>query len=200
VCPETQPLDSELMQRKGPIPVPREFAGLVKSDLQHFAVSTMSGATICIDTSGIDEIDEVTASPDKRFLAFNWLGYEVFGYLLIDRTGKGQVVDTGNAPLAPPSGMRFAAIDLSESGFGSLNGLAVWKIEPVGLRELAMVQDGFPSGEWKMEGWAGDECLDLSVLPIDRQGGDDPDSAPRDPWFVAAKNGWKPKAGSCPEV
>lgn len=110
------------------------------------------------------------------------------------------MIETGNAPLAPPSGMRFASVDLSESGFGGFNAFGVWQIERVGLRELAKVQDGLPAGDWRIAGWAGDECVNLSLLPIDRQPSDagDFEIAERDPWFAAEASGWTPAPGACP--
>jgi hypothetical protein len=102
-------------------------------------------------------------------------------------------VETGNAPLAPPSGMRFASIDLSPSGFGAQNAFAAWQIEPTGLREIGRVSEGFPMGVWSMDGWEGDHCVNLSVVRIENAA-----SGERDPWFVAESDGWQPKEGRCP--
>lgn len=198
-CKEGQMADSELLERKQPLAVPQEFGKLVKSNLTQFAVSTAAGKTICIDTSFIESIDEPKLSADGRFVTFAWLGYEAYGYVVVDRSGEGQEIDTGNAPLAPASGMRFAAIDLEEAGFGALNAFAVWDIEKVGLKQVGHFYDGMPSGDWRIEDWEGDTCVTLSVLPSDRYpvDGSDPEAAPRDPWHAAEKDGWKPAAGSC---
>ncbi len=120
--------------------------------------------------------------------------------MVVDRTGRGQVVDTGNAPIASPNGERLASVDLSESAFGSLNAFAVWAIEPVGLRELAEINEDLPSGDWRIEGWQGNDCIRLSLLPSDRYPEDyrDLDETPRDAWFAAQTNAWKPAPGSCP--
>lgn len=201
-CARSDLADENYRERKAPIPVPPVFAGMVASDMDHFAVSTMTGGTVCVDTGWMEGIEGAKASPDQRFLAFAWGGYEAFGYIVVDRTGEGQVIETGVAPLAPPTGMRFASLDLSESGFGGFNALGVWQIEPVGLRPLAKVEEGFPHGDWRMEGWAGDHCINLSVFPIDRplEDGQSLESAPRDPWFVAEAKGWKPTPGRCPQA
>jgi len=201
-CKEGKMADSELLERKQPLAVPPQFEGIAKSNLTQFAVSAMAGNTICVDTSWIESIETPKLSPDGRFLAFGWLGYEAFGYVVVDRSGKGQVIDTGNAPLSPPSGMRFAAIDLGEAGFGALNAFAVWDIEPTGLKQVAHFDEGLPSGEWRIDGWQGDDCVKLAVLPLDRfpADGSDIDKVPRDPWFAAKKNKWKPAAGSCPKA
>lgn len=201
-CPASDLADEDYRERADPIPVPPEFAGLVGSDMDHFAISTLSGSTICVDTGWMEAIDGAKASSDQRFLSFDWAGYEAFGHIVVDRSGPGQVIETGNAPLAPPSGLRFASIDLSESGFGGFNAFGVWQIETVGLRELAKVQVGLPAGDWRIAGWAGDECLNLSLLPIERQPGDaeDFETAARDPWFAAEASGWTPAPGVCPKA
>lgn len=199
-CPPSRTFEGDLMERTGPLPVPTEFAGMVKSDMNHFAIISKAGNTFCVDTGWMDRIEDAKISHDQRFLAFGWLGYEQFGYVVIDRSGKGQVIDTGNAPLSPPNGKRFAAVDLSVSGFGSLNAFAVWDIRPIGLRQLAMVSDGLPDGDWRIDGWKGNDCVRLSLLPLDRHPADYSDfqKAPRDPWFASAANRWRPEPGTCP--
>lgn len=200
-CPAVKPVDDpEMLQRRRPIPVPPALAGLMVSDRERFAVSTMAGGTICIDASWWEEIGDAKVSHDRRFVAFDWSGYESFGHLVVDRSGKGMALDTGIAPLAPPTGRRFAAIDLSESAFGALNAFGVWQIEPVGLRQLAKIDEGLPGGDWAIDGWASDSCINLSLVPSDRQ----PDDATalaiirRDPWFAAEASGWRPRPGRCP--
>jgi hypothetical protein len=198
-CPARSSEDVADLGRKGPLPLPPSLSGLAKADRLNLAVTTINGGTVCADLSWIEEITQVKVSPDKRFVAFDWLGYEAFGHLIIDRAAKGQVLETGNAPLAPPTGRRFAAIDLSESGFGALNAFAVWDIESNGLREIAKFSEGLPSGDWKLGEWSGDSCINLSVLPVERQPSDaaDFERAERDDWYASAANGWKPEAGRC---
>lgn len=201
-CPDGQPLDSELLQRTGPLPVPPPFAGLMKSSPGHFAVAAEAGNTLCVDTSWMAQTEDAKLSDDARFLAFGWLGYEEFGYVVIDRSGTGQVIDTGNPPFSAPSGMRFAAIDLSESGFGALNAFAVWDILPSGLRLAGRYSDEIPPGDWRIDRWQGEDCVNLSLLPLDRQPSDHADfeKTPRDPWHAAKAAKWKPAAGACPRT
>ena len=201
-CPEAESVDEELRERKEPIPIPAPFAGLVKADMDHFAVSTLDGGTVCVDAGWMESIEEPKVSPDNRFVSFGWSGYEAFGFIVVDRSGKGQAIETGNAPLASPERDRFASIDLSESGFGGFNAFGVWQAEPAGLKELAQYSEEFPPGDWRIERWAGRACVELSVLPIERQPShvDDFDKAPRDPWFAAEAKGWKPAPGRCPRA
>jgi hypothetical protein len=197
-CPKGELVEERI--RTKPIPVPRPFEGLAASSMDHFAFATMEGSTVCVDTTWLESVGDARLSDDGRFASFAWLGYEVFGHVIVDRSGRGQVIDTGNPPVRSPSGKRFASVDLSESGFGSLNAFAVWEIRPTGLRQIAEVTEGFPSGDWRIDGWRGERCIDLSLVPIDRQPEDyrDMDDAPRDPWSAAEAGGWRPAAGSCP--
>ncbi len=201
-CPASDLADEDYRERAAPIPVPPELAALVKSDMDHFAISTLSGSTICVDTGWMEAIDGAKSSFDQRFLSFEWSGYEAFGHIVVDRSGQGQVVETGNAPLAPPSGLRFASIDLSESGFGGFNAFGVWQVETLGLRVLAYVQDGLPAGDWRVTGWSGDACVNISFLPIERQPGDAEsfETAARDAWFASEASGWAPAPGVCPKA
>jgi hypothetical protein len=190
-------------QRTKPLAVPEAFGKLAKSDLDHVAVVTADGGTVCVDTNWIESIDRAKASSDGRFFAFGWSGYEAGGYVVIDRSGPGQVIDTGVPPLSPASGKRFAAVELSESGFGSLNAFAVWDILPVGLKEIAHIDQGLSTdGEWRIDGWEGDHCVKLSFVPSDRfpENYADLPKVAGDPWFAAEKNRWKPAAGSCPRA
>lgn len=198
-CPAAKPASDINLERNKPLVLPKAAAGLYTADRDRIAVSTMDGGTVCADVAWIEQIQDAKVSPDKRFIAFDWMGYESFGHMVIDRSGKGQVVETGNAPLAPPTGRRFAAVDLSESAFGALNAFAVWDIESTGLREIAKFSEGLPAGDWKLENWSGDSCVNLSLLPVERQPSDaaDFENARRDAWYASAKNGWKPEAGSC---
>lgn len=198
-CPAAKPAGDNNLERNKPLVLPAAAAGLYTADRYRIAVSTMEGATVCADVAWIEQIQNAKVSPDKRFIAFDWMGYESFGHMVIDRSAKGLVLETGNAPLAPPTGRRFAAVDLSESGFGALNAFAVWDIESTGIREIAKFSEGLPAGDWKLEGWSGDSCVNLSVLPVERQPSDaaDFENARRDAWHASAANGWKPEAGTC---
>lgn len=198
VCPQAEPVEERI--RTKPIPVPAAFDRLAASGMDHFAFTTASGSTICVDTTWLESINDARLSDDGRFASFVWVGYEAFGHVIVDRSGKGQVIDTGNAPVRSPSGRRFASVDLGEAGFGSLNAFAVWDIKPVGLRQIAEVSEGFPSGDWRIEGWQGESCVRLSLVPTERYPEDyrDLETAPRDPWSAAEANGWIPVAGGCP--
>jgi hypothetical protein len=159
------------LQRKRPLPVPAHFRGTVKADLLHYAISTTGGGTICVDTSWVEDVGEIGGSADGRFLTFSWNGVEAYGYMFVDRAGDGQVLDTGVPPSPSPSGRLLAAVDQSESEFGSLSGLAIWRVDAVGIREVARVEDLPRMAEWKIDGWSGETCITLSAHALDARTG-----------------------------
>lgn len=202
-CPKLErSTEDGLLERSKPLPVPATFSDTIAADMNHFAVATLSGKTLCVDVRWMESIDTIRPSRNKRFLGFEWMGYEAFGFILVDRAGKGDQIDTGTAPVWSPTGQRLAAADLSESGFGALNAFAVWDVTPAGFKQAVTVAEGLPSGDWRVAVWRGDTCVQLSLLPSDRQpeNAKDMAKAPRDPWFAAAANGWKPQAGTCPKA
>jgi hypothetical protein len=192
-CAAMPPVEGTEVERKGPLPVPAAITALVAADRTHLAVSTLAGGTTCIDTSWMEDAQAMALSPDRRFLSFEWLGYETGGFVLVDRSGKGQSVETGARPVPSPSGRRLAAVEYSESGFGTLNGFALWEVRPQGLREAARL--GFPEGltEWRLDGWQGEDCLRLSAIRFENLPQDDAEEGKgkRDAWAVRRTGaGW----------
>ncbi len=191
-CPAlTRDDENGLLERKAPLPVPAALAGVVAADMNQFAVTTLGGGHGCIDVRWMEQAGPVTLSADQRFLTFAWQGYEAFGFVVFDRSGKGQEVDTGTQPAWSPSRAHFAAVDLGEAAFGALNGFGVWAVQPTGIKELSIQADGLPMGEWQITGWRGEQCVALT-----RQGHE----GPRESWFASAAQGWKLQAGSCPKA
>ncbi len=80
-------------QRTRPLPVPSALTGVLRASVLNYAVATLGGETLCIDTSWMESAEKIALLADGRFLSFDWLGYESFGHKLVDRTGKGQVID-----------------------------------------------------------------------------------------------------------
>ena len=198
-CPTREPVDPELRPRTEAIPIPATLRETMRSDIDNFAFSTLGGATLCVDASWMDAIDNPALSADRRFASFDWEAYEAFGHVIVDRSGKGSVLDTGVQPVTSPSGELMAAADLSESGYGALNAFAVWQVEPTGLRQLARREETPPATDWKIEGWAGEDCIDLSAVLWDNL--TDPDRSgdpPRDRYRSRRSNDWHLESGRCP--
>jgi hypothetical protein len=168
LCPDLEPLEEGQIGRLKPVDVPRAFARMIRATRDRLAVSTLGGSTICIDMRIKHEVTDFVLTPDNRFFSFGWSGYEASGYVMIDRTGSGQEVDTGIPPVFSPSKRRFASVHQSESAFADLEGLGVWELAPEGLRQIARVGEIPEMLDWKIDGWVGEECLNLSAVPFSR--------------------------------
>lgn len=204
-CPRPAAPDGGERERTKPLPVPPLLRQIMSSSLYHYAVSTLGGARICVDVSWVDSARRHTLSSDRRFVSFGWLGYESYGHKLIDRSGAGRVVEVGAMPVFAPSRSLFAAVDQTESEFGSLSGLAIWRVRPVGVAEVARIEDLPRMYDWRIDGWAGNDCIELSAVPHERvQGGREDTAKLRRDRFVARPHAgtWRvvPAAGAnrCP--
>lgn len=198
VCPARELLEEGLRERTEPIAVPTALRQVMLSGMDNFAFTTVDGTTVCVDASWMEAIEHSELSPDERFASFDWGGYEAFGHVIVDRSGKGQVLDTGVAPVTSPSGKLLAAADLGEAGFGALNAFAVWQIEPAGIRQLAK-QDDVPSAtDWRIENWAGETCIDLSAIPWEGYTGDA--DTPRERFRARGSNRWRLEPGRCADA
>lgn len=170
----------------------------MRANIDNIAVTTLDGATLCIDASWMDTIDQPALSADKRFASFAWHGYEAFGHLVVDRKGKGSILDTGVPPVASPSGELLAAADLSESSYGALSAFAVWRIEPGGLHQLGKQDVSPPAIDWRIERWSGEDCLELTAIALDDLTyPTQVDNPQRKPYRARHDGGWKLEPGAC---
>jgi hypothetical protein len=204
-CPVLKPLDEPLNDRRRPLPVPSAYAMLVSSGREQLAVATIYGGTTCVDTRPMTQVSNFTLSDDRRFLEFDWAGYEAGGHIVVDRTGKGSSFDTGASPVSSPSRRRFAAVQQSEAAFGALEGFGVWQIAVVGVRRLTLQQDIPSLADWRIDNWVGDDCINLSGISQDRIADSRTRLAklPRERYVaVAVGDGWvlSPSAIGCPPL
>lgn len=198
-CPKREPIEEGLRQRTAAIAIPAPLAGIARADLDNIAVSTTGGATVCVDASWMESLRDAALSPNQRFASFGWDAYESYGHVVVDRSGQGQVIDTGVAPLRSPSGKRFAAVEYSESGFGSLNAFAVWDVRETGLSEVAKVEDLPPEhSEWRLDRWGGEDCVELSAVAYEDMPEDYRDiaKAPRERFAARASGRWQVQASA----
>jgi hypothetical protein len=167
-CPALDPLEEPLNDRAKPLPVPPRYAMLLASSRDRLAVATVYGGTVCLDSRPMTALSGFTISENRRFFEFDWAGYEADGHIVVDRTGKGQVIETGVSPVTSPSQRRFAAVQQSEAAFGGLEGLGIWQVDVVGVRALTFQEDIPSLSDWRIDGWAGDDCVNLSGIPHDQ--------------------------------
>ena len=198
-CARPAPLDDSERLRTEAIPVPAALKGVMRTDMENLALSTLGGGTVCVDASWMEALDNARLSPDGRFAAFDWFGYEAFGHVIVDRDGKGTVIDPGVKPLPSPSGNLLAAIDITESGYGPLNAFTVWRLDPAPISQLAAHEEVPAAADWKVERWAGEACVELSAVPwkvyADPEAPADP---PRAHYRASRAGGWSVEPGRCP--
>ena len=111
-------------------------------------------------------------TPDQRFLGFDGIGNESGGYVVVDRRGEPQEIETGTTPVFSPSGRLFASAEWSESAFGNFNDIGVWKVTDSGARRLFKVPEAQSAifngtGDWRAERWSGENCVVLSMIRSD---------------------------------
>lgn len=167
-CAGLPPLKAGQLGRTVPVVVPKPFNKVAKANRDVLAVSTMERVTICIDMRTKGNVAGYALSPDSRFFSFGWKGYEAQGHVLIDRSGGGKQLNTGAAPVFSPSRRRLAAVYQSQAALGELEGLGIWEVDPVGVREIGMVSNIPQMLDWRVDGWGGENCINLSAIPFSR--------------------------------
>lgn len=205
--PEHEYDPEEFGPRPDPLVVPSSIASIAATDNTNLAVTTLKGGQMCKDFSwAYNFSDEARTLLDGRLVALGWGAYEAFGTILFDRAGKGAQVEVGEWPALSPSEMRLAALQLTQSGYGGLEGFAIWQITPSGLTEIHRLPDDhgtweqFPTyQDFHLDRWQGEACLalyafnydDLEAVDFDRA------RAKRTPFHAAERGGWQIVPGAC---
>ena len=192
-------LDPEAFKsREDAVTLPQDWAGFATAGRDWIAISTQARGTLCIDIAWYDSTDSFDRFND-RFIGFEWSALEAWGYVLIDRTGTGSSIDTGVKPVFSPDGQYFAMVQLSDAGWGGLEGFAVYSVNDVGI-EPVHVDKAIPRlADWRIDGWEGadgERCLRLSGVNYARVEDGDPVRETERQWYVARSNtGWKLEPG-----
>ena len=163
-CPQPEFPDGWEITRKGPLEIPAAWRGMIGATFHNLAVPTLSGRTLCIDVSQVDSIDDIVLSPDGRFLSFGWIGYEIYGHFLVDRRGAGTIHEVGANPVFSASRRMFAAVDLNEIDAGRLTGVGIWRVGPAGVAQVGTIGSIPEMLDWRVDGWSGDRCVNLSAI------------------------------------
>ncbi len=167
-CPVLQPLGPGEMARTDALLVPRDLRKVAVATKERLAVSALDGSTLCIDMRLRGEVTGMAITPDRRFVSFDWAGYEAAGHIIVDRSGSGQQIDTGGAPSVSPSRNRWASVNQGDAAYAELDGFAVWQVQPVGIRQVAVVSDIPDLADWRIDTWVREDCIDLSGIPFAR--------------------------------
>lgn len=195
-CPEWHPRgDRDYGEHEGPPPkIDRAFASIVSASRTVITVQGLAGTPACVELSWIDAVDEFSLSADKRFLDFSTSGFESFGHILVDRQ-SGRWVDTGDTPLLSDDETMVAAVQMTISQMGSLEGVGVWRVTPQGFVQVAKIEE-MPNlgGEynlnpviWSVDRWLGNRCAEISAVSEEAYGAavaknQDPRAVKELPW------------------
>jgi len=200
------PMESEEFGPPEAIPVPDQFRHIVATDVTYIGVSTLSGSTVCADNSWTGEIANMEWFAGDALLGWQWWGYESFGYKIADRRGEGSIIDVGARPHFSPGGNRMASLQVSDAGWGGLEGFAVWQVTSDGLEPLSMqvaAENGVlpqvmrePFGQWSFVGWRGEDCMQMVLDPYETFP-PHPRGTARRIYFAHQGNGWQITEGRC---
>jgi hypothetical protein len=145
--------------------VPASLASFVSATETTVTVARRTGTPACIDIT-YGEVDAWDSLAGGRLLGVGLSGHEYNSYLVIDREGAGEPIETGRRPTFSPSAERFASVDVSESAFGAFEALGVWEIAGGSIRRLVYFP-GAPlldaGGDWQLERWRSNDCLVVST-------------------------------------
>ena len=164
-------LEQSIGRRKAAPVIPATVRAMVReATANRLLVRGFGGGTINVDISEMLP-ERFEAFGGGRFLGFAFTGYEYYGYLLIDRAARGEdaLIETGAAPVFSPDGHHFAAIQLSGSGWGNLEGLGVWDVGGGAVTQRLFLS-ALPAGEdWRIDGWRHSGCLALSAAAMNAE-------------------------------
>ena len=180
--------------RTDPISLPDDWKEVAASSRNWIAIWTEHSRTYCVETTWMFEATNLERF-GERFLGFDWIGLEAFGYVLIDRTRQGRQIDTGAKPLFSPDGSQFASLQRSDANYGGFEGFAIWHIHG-NMLEPYIVNAGpplYPMVDWRIDRWEGEHCLHISAVPYDRFDGkwDILPSVKRDRYVSSASHDWQ---------
>ena len=188
--------------REEPLQLPEEWADFATSSKNWIAVRTDFGVTHCVDTAWFETASDFERLNEK-FVGFAWEGYEAWGYTVVHLAGQGASFDTGARPVFSPSGDKFAALQVSDAGWGGFEGFAVWRtygnvIYPIAINTRIEI---IPMVDWRIERWEGEDCLHISAVEWEDLNNDWKNlaSAKRHPYVAGAAGDWAISPGQrCP--
>ncbi len=171
-CPPRQRDKDEPFLDKPPA-IPKTFSKWVKASKTDLSISTLGGTTLCVKLGWIFDPDKFWISIDQRFIGFDITGFEYHGHVVIDRSGAGQEIATGERPIFSPDKSKFAFAQLSDSGWGNFEGIAIWSVDSTKSTKLISIENDensqpLPFGiDWKVDRWSGDDVVELSMIHSD---------------------------------
>ncbi len=150
---------------KNEIPViPQEFRSVIANAApEKMMVRSLDGRIIPVDIAGYNVWD-YRLYQRGRYLGMRLSGYEVVGYLLIDRAARtNNVIATGSQPLFSNDGRWFAVAGITDADQGNFEGLGLWEVHPTDTVRRFFT-DAVPlSSDWRTDRWIG-SCVAFSAF------------------------------------
>lgn len=159
-------LEQALGRRTKAPTVPAELRQLVReATRERLIVRNVRGDDVVVNLTD-REAEGLTQFGDGRFVGFSYVGYEFFGFTLIDRAAAGEaaLIDAGERPVFSSDGRYFASAVITEGGYGDGEGLTVWEVLP-DRTVRRFYTDAVPRGiEWRVDGWPRPDCVAISAV------------------------------------
>jgi hypothetical protein len=146
--------------------IPAALRNMVRVDGTALMIRMNDGSRHRFDISEL-HVDRFETFARGRFVGFGISAHEEFGYVLIDRTQRGELAEipTGDRPVFSEDGSHFAAAEVSASGYGNLDGIGLWQVRPRGVRRLFYTNAVREGHHWKTEAFRGPACVLISAVP-----------------------------------
>lgn len=172
---DAQTVSADYEQQMGhpkPIPgVPDNLRSIITSATpERLEIRSLSGQTIRLPISDI-EPSNFRLLANGRFLGFEYIGFEVGGYWIIDRARADSPTIYGgdSEPIFSPDARRFALLNSPEEMNNLLGGLAIYDLLPQQVTMIFSTNLLPLAPGWRIERWQGNQCLIASFIQPDWQ-------------------------------
>ncbi len=150
--------------RDEPVSVPGEYNNIARSTKTVMTIEALGGAAVCFSVIDWNVVEQFWISGDGRFFGFHTYGMEADGHHVIDRAGSGAILATGVRPAFSDDATMFASAQRTAAGWGNLEGLGIWKIDPDGTQMVYEFTNGLLEGlDWRIDNWVGNNEIRLTV-------------------------------------
>ena len=126
--PPSPPRMRSEMEAVAPV-VPPEFRFIITAATrEQLTVRSLDGGSIPVDISGSNAWD-YRLYQRGRYLGIRLSGYEVVGYLLVDRAARAEnVIKTGSEPLFSGDSRWVAAVGITDADQGNFEAIGLWEV------------------------------------------------------------------------
>jgi hypothetical protein len=144
--------------------VPPEFRSIITgATREKLTVRSLDGRSIPVAISGYNVWD-YRLYQNGRYFGMRLSGYEVVGYLLVDRAARtGNVIETGKEPLFSDDGHWFAVAGLTDADQGNFEGIGLWEVGPTSSTRRFFTNAVPLSSGWRTDRWIGN-CVAFSAF------------------------------------